>query len=130
MAFVVQIALILQFSVSMMPPTTGASSEPDLPTPVAQPSPVPLISAGYEIAASPMSPELLPITKNPMIADTTATTINVLEAKYPKIKTLAKARKKPIFNILKGLNLSIKMPINTVATTAPMLTHAKARLNS
>ncbi len=80
-AFVVQIAFTLQFSVSIIPPTTGASREPDLPIPVAQPSPVPLISAGYEIVASPMRPELLPITKNPIIADTTATTINVLEAK-------------------------------------------------
>ena len=63
-AFVVQIALTLQLSVSIMPPTTGASKEPDLPITVAQPSPVPLIPAGYEIAARPMRPELLPITKN------------------------------------------------------------------
>ena len=125
-----QIAFTLQLSVSIMPPIIGASREPDLPIPVAQPSPVPLISAGYEIAARPIRPELLPITKNPMIADTMATRTNALEAKYPKTKTLTKAREKPIFNILNGLNLSIKIPINIVEMTAPMLTHAKARLNS
>jgi hypothetical protein len=129
MAFVEQIVFTLQFSVSIIPPITGASKEPDLPIPVAQPSPVPLISAGYEIAARPMRPELEPITKKPMIEDTTAITINELEAKYPKTKTLAKARKKPNFSILKGLNLSIKIPINTVAITAPILTNAKARLD-
>ena len=130
MAFVVQIAFTLQFFESIIVPTVGATIDPNLPTPVAQPRPVPLISAGYEMAARPMRPELLPITKNPITADTNAIIINVLEAKYPKIKTLAKARKNPISNILNGPNLSIKTPMDTVATTAPMLMHAKPRLNS
>ena len=76
-----------------------------------------------------MSPELPPITKNPVRTEIMATTINGLPAVNPKTTTLINARIKANFNVRKGLNLSIKRPIIIVATKEPKLIHAKAMLN-
>ena len=81
-----------------------------------------------EIVASAMSPELQENTKNPVITETTATTMNGLVEKNPKATTNRKARINATFNKLKGFVLSIRRPIRSIEDR-PRLMHAKAMLN-
>src|SRR5208283_3537789 len=90
----------------------------------AQPTPVPLISTGYEKVQSPTSPPFAPLMKAPASTHTRATARNEPPEKIPKATMLKNAITKATVNVRKGLYVSIRRPITRHATKAPRCMHA------